>query len=104
MSKSQKESGDSRLEEVRIKVEKVVEQAQKNISLAIPTTIQLHEIEDKSIKLLEDADKFKDGSGQIRRTYRNRNIRCWCIIFWIVAIVIAIIVGVAIWSSKSASN
>lgn len=90
-------SQDSRVKEVRIKVNEVMDVLRENIDLAIQRGEDLDDIERKTEKLRDDSLKFQNGSRSLRQRYCRQNYICYGIIAILLFICIILLI---VYSSK----
>lgn len=92
---------DNKLDEVKYKVSLVKDVMHDNINLALENTTKIESIEVKSEELQQVAGLFKRNASDLRKKMWWKNFRMKAAIFFIFASILSIIIGVAVYVSKS---
>ncbi len=92
---------DNKLNEVKYKVNIVKDVMHDNINLALENTTKLENIEVQSEELQQVAGIFKRNATNLRKKMWWKNFRMKVAIFFIFASILSIIIGIAIYVSKS---
>jgi len=91
-----KKHNQSKLQEVQMKAEEVKGVMKESVKKTLQNIEKLDELNDKAVKINDNASKFQSGSVGIRRKLKCKQIKTALIIFALVAIVITIIVVIAV--------
>jgi len=92
---------NNKLDEVKYKVNLVKDVMHNNINLALENTTKLETIEVKSEELQQVAGIFKRNATDLRKKMWWKNFKMKAAIFFIIASILSIIIGVAVYISKS---
>ncbi len=92
---------DNKLNEVKYKVNIVKDVMHDNINLALENTTKLENIEVQSEELQQVAGIFKRNATNLRKKMWWKNFRMKVAIFFIFASILSIIIGIAVYVSKS---
>jgi Zn finger protein HypA/HybF involved in hydrogenase expression len=91
LSKSEEKN---KLHEVEIKVQEVTNVMHSNIEKALESCDKLAEIEEKSIILEKEANKFKQKSTSVRRHFQCQSYKQTLLITIVILIILGIIIGI----------
>lgn len=92
---------NNKLDEVKYKVNLVKDVMHNNINLALENTTKLETIEVKSEELQQVAGIFRLNATNLRKKMWWKNFKMKAAIFFIIASILSIIIGVAVYVSKS---
>ena len=95
------DNNNNKLDEVKYKVNLVKDVMHNNINLALENTTKLETIEVKSEELQQVAGIFKRNATDLRKKMWWKNFKMKAAIFFIIASILSIIIGVAVYVSKS---
>ena len=73
---------------------------QENVSMALSNCVKLETIEEQTNELQQQAGVFKKNANELKNKMWWKNMKMWLIIIFIVCIILAIIIGVAVSQSK----